>query len=357
LERLKSGDLRALHASVSGLYAVGDVRTFTDRLATLLAGIVPADLTVYAEVDLRSRRVAWNADLDRALGWPAAQDTFARHMAELPMFKRYRRGEGSATKITDFMTKRQFERTGIYNEFHRRIGVDSQIAKGLPGPDHLVTSVSMLRRGRDFSERDRLMLDLLRPHLNQAYLNARAFEAMQADLTALRNGVEALEDGLVIVDARDRVVVMTSRARRCMEAYFDDLPAVGLPPSLLAWARDVRTLNGGGGDAPTARPPLTIDRGDRQLVVRLMSADTQSVLVLSERCSGPRPEDLAPLGLSPRETEVLAWVAEGKTNPEIAAILTASARTIDKHLERIFRKLGVETRTAAAARALAMMRL
>ena len=129
MERLKSGDLRALHASVSGLYAVGDVRTFTDRLATLLAGIVPADLTVYAEVDLRSRRVAWNADLDRALGWPAAQDTFARHMAELPMFKRYRRGEGSATKITDFMTKRQFERTGIYNEFYRHLGVDSQIGR------------------------------------------------------------------------------------------------------------------------------------------------------------------------------------------------------------------------------------
>jgi DNA-binding CsgD family transcriptional regulator len=55
------------------------------------------------------------------------------------------------------------------------------------------------------------------------------------------------------------------------------------------------------------------------------------------------------LGLSPRETQVLAWVAEGKTNGEIGIILGARPRTVAKHLERIFRKLGVETRTAAAA--------
>jgi DNA-binding CsgD family transcriptional regulator len=55
--------------------------------------------------------------------------------------------------------------------------------------------------------------------------------------------------------------------------------------------------------------------------------------------------------LTPREREVLEWVAAGKTNRDIAAILGARPRTIEKHLERIYEKLGVETRTAAAARA------
>lgn len=53
-------------------------------------------------------------------------------------------------------------------------------------------------------------------------------------------------------------------------------------------------------------------------------------------------------GLTRRETEVLAWVAQGKTNCEVATILGASPRTVQKHLEHIFQKLGVETRTAAA---------
>jgi DNA-binding CsgD family transcriptional regulator len=58
------------------------------------------------------------------------------------------------------------------------------------------------------------------------------------------------------------------------------------------------------------------------------------------------------LNLSARESEILALVAAGKTNGEIATILAISARTVQKHLEHIFQKLGVETRTAAAIRAL-----
>jgi DNA-binding CsgD family transcriptional regulator len=60
--------------------------------------------------------------------------------------------------------------------------------------------------------------------------------------------------------------------------------------------------------------------------------------------------------LTPREREVLDWVAAGKTNRDIAAILGASRRTIEKHLERIFDKLGVETRTAAVMRSLDVIR-
>jgi DNA-binding CsgD family transcriptional regulator len=53
-------------------------------------------------------------------------------------------------------------------------------------------------------------------------------------------------------------------------------------------------------------------------------------------------------GLSPREAEVLGWVSRGKTNAEIARELFISPQTVRKHLENIFAKLGVRTRTAAA---------
>ena len=71
-----------------------------------------------------------------------------------------------------------------------------------------------------------------------------------------------------------------------------------------------------------------------------------------------RPEGLplavGPLaGLTARQREVLGWVAAGKTNRDIAAILGARPRTIEKHLERIYEKLGVENRTAAVMRCLA----
>jgi DNA-binding CsgD family transcriptional regulator len=62
-------------------------------------------------------------------------------------------------------------------------------------------------------------------------------------------------------------------------------------------------------------------------------------------------QKLAGTALTAREREILEWVAAGKTNRDIAAIVGASPRTIEKHLERTYQKLGVETRTAAAARA------
>ena len=64
---------------------------------------------------------------------------------------------------------------------------------------------------------------------------------------------------------------------------------------------------------------------------------------------------LGSLGLTPREVEVLTWVAQGKTNYEIGVILSACTRTICKHVERILTKLCVENRTAAAAIAIAAL--
>ena len=60
--------------------------------------------------------------------------------------------------------------------------------------------------------------------------------------------------------------------------------------------------------------------------------------------------------LTLREAEVLYWVAKGKTNADIGDILGSSPRTVQKHLEHVFGKLGVETRTAAAALAMSRVR-
>ena len=68
------------------------------------------------------------------------------------------------------------------------------------------------------------------------------------------------------------------------------------------------------------------------------------------------PAALEALGLTPREAEVLYWVAQGKSNPEIMIIVGVQLTTVKKHLESIFAKLGVENRTTAAAMALERLR-
>jgi DNA-binding NarL/FixJ family response regulator len=66
-------------------------------------------------------------------------------------------------------------------------------------------------------------------------------------------------------------------------------------------------------------------------------------------------EPLLKLGLTPRVAEVLLWVAQGKTNSDIASILSISESTVKKHLLEVFEKLSVETRSAATLRALEVL--
>jgi len=89
---------------------------------------------------------------------------------------------------------------------------------------------------------------------------------------------------------------------------------------------------------------------DRHLM-RLLVPHFLQAVGAAEAASAMRAaesEALRGLGLTPRERDVAAWVARGRTNSEIAAILAARPRTVEKHVEKILLKLGVENRTAAA---------
>ncbi len=80
------------------------------------------------------------------------------------------------------------------------------------------------------------------------------------------------------------------------------------------------------------------------------TANGETLLMISPQSSNQKAADrVSRAALTPRETEVLSWIAKGKTDREIGDILGISPRTVNKHLEHTFTKLGVETRTAAAA--------
>ena len=105
--------------------------------------------------------------------------------------------------------------------------------------------------------------------------------------------------------------------------------------------------------------PANLGAEGSALVVRRFAERDRNdlqMLVLEERGAPPGPAALLALGLTAREAEVLYWIAQGKSNPDIATILGANVRTVHKHVEHIFQKLGLETRNAAAITALEVLR-
>src|SRR2546425_5313100 len=171
------------------------------------------------------------------------------------------------------------------------------------------------------------------------------------ELARLGNGVDGRNGGVVTLPGNQRFRIATARARQWLVEYFGS-PSVTdrLPDVLQSWLRQRTSLR----DTHGVRPweVLVVHREGKRLGVRLLSDADQTFLLFEER-KRVEPAFLERLGITRREAEVLADVAEGKTDTEIGTRLKISPRTVNKHLENIFRKLEVKTRTAAALRALA----
>ncbi len=166
-----------------------------------------------------------------------------------------------------------------------------------------------------------------------------------------REAVDVGGHGVLLLDARLRVAWRSPQAERWLRTAFPDLQ--GEAP--LDWLRHMA-------DSPTGQEavvPVAQAVGEgMQLLARSLGAaglgETMVLLSLAPALPSTAPTEAgngrAGLpALTPRETEVLSWLAKGKTNRDIADILGMSHRTVNKHLEHIFEKLGVETRAAAAA--------
>ena len=146
-----------------------------------------------------------------------------------------------------------------------------------------------------------------------------------------REAVDVAGFGVVLIDSQGRVAWQSPQARALLGEDEKDIDFLTLLSS-------------------TEIAPSLPGRGDISIRNLGQVGLGETMLLLAQ--NNLRNGDTARLldaALTQRESEVLSWVAKGKTNRDIAEILGMSPRTVNKHLEHIFDKLGVETRSAAAA--------
>ena len=228
--------MRTLRAALDLLGAMNesalDKRVFAQLGVEHLPQLVASEFTTLSICHLASGR-------REVFGLPAGalseedRAAFDRHFHEHPLVRYHAYAGGRSTqRISDSLPMEQFRGSALYNDYYRRIRIDHAMALPIYVRDGVLVSFVLNRTRRDFTDRERALLDVLRPHLARVY----------------------------------------------------------------------QRLNRLG-------------------------------------------------GLTAREAEVLRWVAAGKTDAQIGAILRISPRTVQKHLQHSYEKLGVESRTAAAMRA------
>ncbi|MGB4345873.1 MAG: LuxR C-terminal-related transcriptional regulator, partial [Burkholderiaceae bacterium] len=164
-------------------------------------------------------------------------------------------------------------------------------------------------------------------------------------MSQARHAIDAVSHAAISLKSDGTPLWQTRQAAEWMEKYFPGAQAASstLPANVAEWLALALQA-----EADSAEP-LVITQGTLSLRLTLSQRQRELLLLLEEKTADTDNGSLAQYQLTPRETDVLAWLAKGKTNRDIAEILGMSPRTVNKHLEHVFVKLGVETRSAAAA--------
>ncbi len=356
MARLSQADLRGMLAFLRTCETFADVASLRTGMLPVLKGLIRCDHLAYNEVDMATGAPFWilhPRDTESA----ADPEAFVRWVHQHPVVIYHAsHAGGKAVQLADFMTRRELHRLELYNDFFKPLEIEHQLAITIPAPGNVLLGLPFNRAERVYSERDRLLLDLLRPHLAHLYGRAHARASARQALSRVEGAASRSGRAVVLLGRGERVERASGLASESLARYFPaDRSGHGrLPGKVAAWVRSERRRLSSGDGVPAVSMPLVVAAGDTSLSISFLpatGADEADALLLEERCDQLMVDDLAAMGLTAREANVLRCADRGLANAQIARELGISARTVAKHFEHINAKLGVATRTAALAQA------
>ncbi|MBD2691100.1 LuxR C-terminal-related transcriptional regulator [Anabaena catenula] len=368
MKSLSQNDWQKILLFLRSLYAPCSIDKFSVQILKALPELVDAE--IFSVVNFNIRATPFSPRIHTfphpEIGMAAESFTSQRqNFFTHPVSQHYAQTlDGQALAISDFFSESEFQRQEAFYGFFQSLGLEDQMAIHFQIPvianadrfyqeqDHLVLGIN--RDRRNFNERDRLILNFLRPHLQQAYQNIAAFTQVQEQLNQLNQATEQV--GLITLSLDGKVEWISQKAGELLHKYcpISKLPN-SLPDILQRWINHQISLLKQLTEISSPVRPFHLEDNGSQLTVRLnYDAGLERVYLLLEEIqpNGFSLKHLEMLGLTKREAEVLFWVARDQSTHEISQGLGMSDRTVKKHLENIYDKFGVQSRLGAVMYAL-----
>jgi DNA-binding CsgD family transcriptional regulator len=351
LPRITRRDYEALLACIERLYGCESLERFYTVALEAIEGLVGSDHstlnylapTVPKAIVLTSHQVPDHA---------GAEATFAKYLAGHPILQHYlATGDPGPHKVSDFLSVRDYHALPLYKHLYHGLGYEDQLAFMLFPPPGELVAISLARDRRSFTERDRQVLDLVRPHAARAFRHVEQLTLIKRSLEGRAPSHRLARVTSVLLDDRNRPIQFGVQAEKWLRRFFPGRPRPpGLPGAVTEWLRAARI-------APTAATGaagnlLVRERDGLRLRLRLFPgwSGAARMLVLETEPTAQAAHAAWAGNLTPREVDVLLVVEQGRTNEEAAAALGISPLTVRAHLEHIFEKLDVHTRTGAVTR-------
>jgi hypothetical protein len=217
METLGIKDMQQLNQGIQHLYTIHNLDTFGLDTLKIIDRLVPADVPAFQSTHVPTRQmsgVVLNCSID--FFTPELTAVIQQHFSQHPIVEHIEQTFHGAYKISDFVSQQEFYGLeGLYQQYLGLVGIEDQMTLFLP-PDSPISLVNFAptdenlvgfalnRSERNFSERDRSILKLLRPHLFQAYSNAQKFRQLNQKACQLQQSLDYL--GTIVLNAEGRVI-------------------------------------------------------------------------------------------------------------------------------------------------------
>jgi DNA-binding CsgD family transcriptional regulator len=352
---LPEATMRQLLSAVDRLSEVGSVDAFPMAAIEAIDLVVRSEVTTFNLIDPGRARMI--VDSRPAIEYsPEAYALMERDPQGHPLVANFlATGDGTAHAISELLTVEQFHATQLYDLVFGPLGIEDQMAISLPAVRPVMVGLAVNRCARDFSDADRDAMNALRPILGQQYRLLCERERLQSLFDTARDAMADNQGRLVVLD---EIGDEASDSSGLLASFFGAPPRPGaLPSAMEIWLereRSKRAARSEGGDPTEPLEPLVVERRGERLLARFVPGDVEpdAIVLHHHRVEEPSVDSLLALALSPREADIMHLVITGATNAAIGAKLFISPGTVKKHLDNIYRKLGVRGRAAAVATAL-----
>lgn len=351
MEPLTTKDLARLNAALLSLYSFQDASIFSSGLVRLLPTLISADICSYDAIDAQTLQADLQWTPTDVVMIPDGFSILARHVDDNPIVPHFKQtGDGSARMVSDFLSQRTFRARPLYQEFYKHYGISSHLITALSISGQTTLTLAYHRGKKEFSERDRRILNCFRPHVLQALQTAHRLSVLHQEAATKQVALVSLSAPVLCTSANGTILWVTPSCEGLLRSYGRPIRRSVLPQDILEWVQSrIAQFNNEVDGVRKPVEPLTIQGPRGTLIIHGCRYNSDVLLLFEEKVAPLSVRALIRHGLTARESEILSWVVQGKTNLEIGTILSISPRTVQKHLERVYNRLGVENRHAAMA--------
>jgi len=341
-------DWKATNVGLTKLYRELDRGRHARVLLEVINELVPADSVALNIVPIKTPYAVAAITLPENHATAEQLATLGRYAHQSPFGTYYLATMDSTWKMaTDFMPLEDFHNTDLHRLALGPLGINHQLFGILGVFGETGYAIAVNRTHREFTERDRAVLNLMQPHLVTSFVNAVAHSQARESLQELQLALEAAPGAFGCFKADRSVAWLQPKAAAWLAEFFAGEATDGNIPASIHRLLDRSEAAG--------NAPQQLEReGPQDWLIVCLGASALGgwVLRLDRKPKAPPPHFRPLPQLSDRKNEILKWMVEGKRNEEIAIILNLSKRTVEGHVYQILSELGVENRATAIVRAM-----